>query len=146
MSSKSSSAAQPAAGVEFPGIEGEARSAVQAQDQLPLQFQGPVAHKRREVKKAGLGQGLPGQIIFPEIVIGIGGHQDGALALRVQEDIGPAAFARLHRVVQIDALQAVLQEISVRVGPHPAHQGHREPEAGQSIGGVGRLAATRTGR
>ncbi len=142
LSSKASSAARPAAGVEFAGVEGEARAAVQARGQLPLQFQGAIARKGSEVNKTGLGQGLPGQIFLPEIVVGVGGQQDGAFALRVQQDIGPAAFARLHHIVQVDAGQAVLQEISVRVGPQPAHQGHRHSQASQSIGGIGRLAAS----
>ena len=93
--------------------------------------------------KPGLLQLTPGQITFPQLVIGVGRRQDGALALRVHQDIGPAAFAGRHHVVQVNPAQAISDKNPVLVGPQPPHQGRREPQTGQGVSGIGRLAAAK---
>ena len=79
------------------------------------------------MQKSGLLQGLPGQISLLQLVIGVGGHQDGALALRVHQDVGPAAVALLHHVLEIDALEAV-SEKSRPIGSQAPRQGRRNPK------------------
>ena len=129
------------AGVQFTRVQAEPdRVRDPAGDPL-LHLEGAAAHKRGEMEIRRPRQRLPGNISFLEVVVGIGGHQDGALTFPVGQDIGPAALPLGGHVGQVHPGETFLQEFSVGIMAHPAHQPHRQAQAGQGIGGVGRHTA-----